>query len=144
MNIPKFNPADLKVDVNTIGAVLGILALIAAIVGGVVGSGALNDQSGSSRGASHQMVEIPADKPAPSQPEAAVEQPAEEQTGEDYLSPTIRGNSEYFEELSRQAEESMRRQEEIIRQGEELSRESEDYLRQAEEAIRLREAAGMY
>lgn len=146
MNIPKFNPADLKVDVNTIGAVLGILALIAAIVGGVVGSGALNDQSGSSRGASHQMVEVPADKPAASQPEAAVEQPAEEQTGEDYLSPTIRGNSEYFEELSRQAEESMRRQEELHRQAEEATRQAGEALREAEELRERRAAAleGLY
>lgn len=144
MNIRKFNPANLGIDVNTIGAVLGILALIAAIVGGVVGSGALNDQSGSSRGASFETIEAPANKPAPSQPEAAVEQPVEAETSEDYLSPTMRENSKHFEELSRQVDESIRRQKEIQRQAEELSRESEDYLRQAEEAIRLREAAGLY
>ncbi|GAA3521820.1 hypothetical protein NUW87_04860 [Corynebacterium pilbarense] len=127
MNIPKFNPADLKVDVNTIGAVLGILALIAAIVGGVVGSGALNDQSGSSRGASHQMVEIPADKPAPSQPEEeakpnkpeAETEPSTEAESEPevhYLSPAEREASERLQESIHRIRESIRRQEEISRQ----------------------------
>ncbi|MGV0372176.1 hypothetical protein ACUY2A_02105 [Corynebacterium pilbarense] len=144
MNIRKFSPTNLGIDVNTIGAVLGILAVIAAIVGGVVGSGALNDQSGSSRGASFEMIEAPANKPAPSQPEAAVEQPVEAEIGEDYLSPTVRENSKHFEELSRQVEESIRRQKEIQRQSEELAGQADDYLRQAEEAIRLREEAGLY
>jgi len=144
MNIRKFNPANLGIDVNTIGAVLGILAVIAAIVGGVVGSGALNDQSGSSRGASAEVIEVSNDKPAPSQPKAPSEETAGAETGEDYLSPTMRENSKYFEELSRQAQESMRRQREILEEQEKLSDQAEDYLRQAEEAIRLREAAGLY
>lgn len=71
MNNRKFNPANLPIDLNTLGAVIGILAVIAAVVGGVVGSGALNDQSGSSRGASMQVITPPSNtNPAPSKPEA--------------------------------------------------------------------------
>lgn len=127
MNIRKFNPANLGIDVNTIGAVLGILAVIAAIVGGVVGSGALNDQSGSSRGASAEVIEVSNDKPAPSQPKAeakpnkpeAETEPSTEAEAEPevhYLSPAVREESERLQESLRRMRESIRRQEEISRQ----------------------------
>lgn len=116
MKIPSFKSPVLNIDLNTIGAVLGILAVIGAIVGGVVGSGALNDQSGSSRGAS--MEEFPmttATAPANENAEPSGAEPVE-----DYLSPGMRRQSDYFAELARQADELIRSQEELVRQAEEL------------------------
>lgn len=145
MNTRKFNPANLPIDLNTIGAVIGILAVIAAVVGGVVGSGALNDQSGSSRGASVQVITPPSNaNPAPSKPEAETEPNAEAEVeqGEDYLSPEVRRQSEHFNNLANQVDEAMRRQEELARESEEATRQAGEYLREAEE-LRERRAAAL-
>lgn len=143
MKIPSFKSPVLNLDLNTIGAVLGILAVIGAIVGGVVGSGALNDQSGSSRGASMEAIDTNTVATAPANENA---EPSKAEPVEDYLSPEVRRQSDHFADLARQADEAIRQQEEIIRQQKELSRQAEDSLRQAEELRERRAAAlaGLY
>ena len=124
MNTRKFNPANLPIDLNTIGAVIGILAAIAAVVGGVVGSGALNDQSGSSRGASMQVITPPSNtNPAPSKPEAETEPSAEAESEQsaDYLSPGMKERLDYLTELELAVSESIRRQDELLRQSQGLT-----------------------
>lgn len=147
MNTRKFNPANLPIDLNTIGAVIGILAVIAAVVGGVVGSGALNDQSGSSRGASMQVITPPSNtNPAPSKPEAETEPSAEAESeqSEDYFSPGMKERLDYLTELELAVSESIRRQDELLRQSQGLTDQAGEYTRQAEEMIRQRAEAGMY
>lgn len=131
MRIPNFALPDFRLDINTLGAVFGILLTIAAAIGAVIGSGALNDQSGSSRGARMEVVDPTTGAPAP------VEPSRNDSQVEDYLSPVIREQSNEFERLANQAFESMRRQDELIRQ-------SEEAIRRADELIRQREAAGAY
>ena len=139
MDFAKLKPGNLNVDINTIGAVFGILSVIAANVGGVVGSGALHDQSGSSRGASMQVI-----TPTPAVTAPATEETSENEPAEDYLSPAIREHSKHAEDLASKAEEFIRRQFELNRQSEELLGRADDFVRQADEMIRQREAAGLY
>ncbi|MCP1388311.1 hypothetical protein M5J20_08950 [Corynebacterium sp. TA-R-1] len=108
-------PANLRLDLHIISTVLGVLGIIAAIVGVVYSSGALHDDRGSSRGASYEVIDGKVDE--------RLGMNVKDGNNVELPSTVIGENAKYFEELARQVDESIRKQGELInRQNEILNR----------------------